>query len=341
MVSTRVALEITEESVRAVEVSTGRKRSLVACGEVPLPREAARDSEVLDQDAVAVALRQLWSVAGIRSKSVTLGVGSRRTLVREFTTQAMAPEVLRQALPYQVQDLLPVPVTQAVLDFYPTSQQGDQVTGLLVAAVSETIEEVITSISKAKLHVGAVDFVPFGLARVARGITPPGDTVAMVHLGDHTTYVVVATDGVPIFVRIIPMDLPTTAARRESASAAEGDVTFDDALVAASSGAPGRTRATARSATVGDPLITDMVGRLRSTIAFYASRPASPPISAVSISGAGYLAPGASDALERAFELPLRSIRLGDILAMPTVLPPDLALNAVSTVGLVLGEGKR
>src|SRR3954452_10670311 len=145
MAKTVVGLEITEESVRAVEVTTGRTPTLVAAGEVPLPAGAAKDSEVLDRDAVAVALRQLWTRAGIKGQKVTLGIGSRRILVREYTTQAMRPDLLKQALPYQVQDLLPVPVNQAVLDFYPVSQEGDQVTGLLVAAVSDTVEELIAT----------------------------------------------------------------------------------------------------------------------------------------------------------------------------------------------------
>ena len=46
MASTLVGLEITEESVRAVEVKRGRTPVLLAAGEVALPKEAARDSEV-------------------------------------------------------------------------------------------------------------------------------------------------------------------------------------------------------------------------------------------------------------------------------------------------------
>ena len=147
-----VGLEVTEESVRAAEVTLGRTPQLLAYGEVPLAPEAAKDSEVLDPGAVAVALRQLWTGARFKSKDVVLGVASRRILVREYTTQAMRPDMLREALPYQVQDLLPVPASQAVLDFYPLSQQGDQVSGLLVAAVAETIEQIIGTLGRVKLR---------------------------------------------------------------------------------------------------------------------------------------------------------------------------------------------
>lgn len=346
MASTIVGLEITEESVRAVEMRRGRSPVVVAAGEVALPPEAARDSEVLDRDVVSMALRQLWSSTGIKGRDIVLGVGSRRILVREFTTQAMAPALLKQALPYQVQDLLPVPANQAVLDFYPISQQGDQISGLLVAAVAETIEQLVTTTSRAKLTTKSVDLVPFGLARVAKRVAAPGETVAMVHIGDHTTHVVIATGGVPQFVRIIPIDVATAAVNRrdESAVALTEPETADEYALETVPPMPAsvtRTRATLRTGGAADASVADLIGRLRSTISFFSSRPGATAIAAVYASGAGYLAPGVGDSLARAFDMPVRPLHLGDVLGFRSglALPPEVAFNTVGTVGILLGEG--
>ncbi len=43
MGKTTIGVEITEESVRAAEVTVGRAPALVACGEVALPPGAAKD----------------------------------------------------------------------------------------------------------------------------------------------------------------------------------------------------------------------------------------------------------------------------------------------------------
>lgn len=346
MPKTLVGLEITEESVRAVEMTTGRTPSLVAVGEVPLPRDSARDSEVLDQDAVALAIRQLWAGAGIKGRRVTLGVGSRRMLVREYTTQAMAPQLLKQALPYQVQDLLPVPVSQAVLDFYPTSQIGDQVSGLLVAAVAENIEQLIFTMSKAKLGVDRVDFVPFGLARAAKVLAAPGETVAVMHLGDHTSFVGVVTNGVPYFVRMIPVDIATAAVRRQDATisapeAANEEQAFEP--VGASGIIPRRSgsRAAMRSGIAATaPEVTDLVSRLRSTVSFFQSRNGGAQISRAFVSGAGFIAPGVADALGRLFDLPIEAVRLEQVINVrKQELADDLAFNTVATAGVLLGEG--
>ncbi len=292
MAKTIVGLEVTEESVRAAELSLGRKPQLIAYGEVPLPPDAAKDSEVLDAGAVAVALRQLWTGARFKSKDAVLGVASRRILVREYTTQAMRPDLLREALPYQVQDLLPVPASQAVLDFFPLSQQGDQVSGLLVAAVSESIEQIISTLAKVKVRAQAVDLAAFGLARATAPLAAPDEIVATINIGDHTTQVVISRGGVPLFVRLLPIDVATAATRRHNAEIAEPELELAAAAgnglgsglpTGATVAAPGRTRGAMRAAT--PPGASDLAARVRSTLAFFGSRSGAAPLTRVFVDG--------------------------------------------------------
>lgn len=334
MAKSIVGLEVTEESVRAAEVSLGRRPQLIAYGEVPLPPDAARDSEVLDHGAVAVALRQLWTGARFKSKNVVLGVASRRILVREYTTQAMQPDLLRQALPYQVQDLLPVPASQAVLDFFPLSQEGDQVSGLLVAAVSDNIEQIISTLSKIKVRTRAVDLAAFGLARITGPLASPHEVVATINIGDHTTQVVISQAGVPRFVRILPIDVDTPAVRRRSATAA-----IEPALELAVAGS-GRTRGGMRSTT--SPGATDLAARLRSTLAFFASRPGSLSPSKLFITGAGAHVDGVIPAISAAIDAPVTVVSVAEVVRISGAPPTDeIGLNLVGTVGIALGENRR
>ncbi|WP_374977779.1 type IV pilus biogenesis protein PilM [Microbacterium trichothecenolyticum] len=344
MGKTIVGLEVTEESVRAAEISLGRKPQLVAYGEVPLPPEAARDSEVLDSGAVAVALRQLWTGAKFKSKDAVLGVASRRILVREYTTQAMRPDLLREALPYQVQDLLPVPASQAVLDFFPLSQEGDQVSGLLVAAVSENIEQIISTLAKIKVRAQAVDLSAFGLARVTAPLASREETVATVNIGDHTTQVVISRGGVPLFVRLLPIDVATAASRRQSVEVAEPELALAVAGNGMGAGAglapAGRTRGAIRAAT--PPGVSDLAARLRSTLAFFGSRPMAAPLTRMFVTGAGAGVEGVLPALAAAIDTPTTVVSVGDVISMSTPPPAgEVALNLVGTVGIALGEASK
>lgn len=347
MARSHVGVEITEESVRAVEVSVERQPQVIAYGEVALPPDAAHDSEVLDQGAVATAIRDLWSVAKIRAKSATLGIANRRVLVREHSTAAIAPELLRQALPFQVQDLLPVPVAQAVLDYYPTGQQGDQLHGLLVAAVSSTIEDMITAFGRAKIRIDGVDLATFGLARAAALVAPEG-TAAAIHIGDHTTQIVILRDGIPDFVRITPVDLETLAVRRRNAQIAPEDGTFvatrvDPTRIAAAElvGAAGIVPMGALRVDASSRPVAEVIGRIRSTLAFYLNKDGMPPISQVLVTGAGAAVDGVAQGLAATLDAPLRTIVLHDVLPLQVADPTgDLALNLVSTAGLALGKDR-
>jgi len=349
MGKTIVGLEVTEESVRAAEISLGRRPQLIAYGEVPLPADAAKDSEVLDPGAVAVALRQLWTGAKFKSKDAVLGVASRRILVREYTTQAMRPDLLREALPYQVQDLLPVPASQAVLDFFPLSQTGDQVSGLLVAAVSENIEQIISTLGKVKVKAQAVDLAAFGLARATAPLAAPEETVATVHIGAHTTQVVISRGGVPQFVRLLPIDVATAAVRRHTVEASAPELELA-AVTSGSVGSPAgngaglsaqsRTRGAIRANT--PPGVSDLAARLRSTLAFFASRTTAAPLTRVFVTGGGAVVDGVMPALTSAIDTPMQVVSVGDVISMSTPPPAgEVALNLVGTVGIALGEVQR
>lgn len=339
--------------MRAAEVTTGRAPSLVAFGAVPLPAGAARDSEVLDADAVSLALRQLWSGARFTSRRVVLGIGSRRTLVREYTTQALRPDLLRQALPFQVQDLLPVPADEAVLDFYATSQEGDEITGLLVAAVAETVEQLVSTVARTKLTVDVVDLAPFGLARAVSRLAAPGESVAALHLGDHTSYVVVLRDGIPRFVRVLPLEILTEAVRQRELAAQppvveEAEVPVEAFVTVPASGVPSsrRRRAAAarseRAAGMSEAALGDLVGRMRSTLSFYAGRTGDIPVSRVILTGAGAAAPGVAEALAATLPLPVSFAGVAQVLPVKCTAPTgDTGLDLLTTAGLALGDARR
>ncbi len=259
MTHSAIGIEIAEESIRAVEVTRGRRPSLVAVGEVLLPKGAARDSEVLDADAVAVAVNQLWAQAGFRRRKVVLAVASRRLLVREYLAPNLPAEQLKAALPFEVEDLLPVPADRAVIDFYPFAIENQHARGLLVAGAAEGIEGLIAALRKANIWVEAVDFLPFGLARAVAPAVPPGSgPVAVAAVGEHTTSLAVVIDGVPRYSRIIPVDvLPGLHALM----AADGG--FGEAGPASTA-----LRALPHEALAQDPSLRDLVGRIRETLEF-------------------------------------------------------------------------
>ena len=152
-----IGLDIGTSGVRAAELSFGKGQvTLEKFGQVALPEGAVRDGEVVDPDAVAAAVKQLWAHTKFSSKKVVIGVANQKVIVRQVDLPWMPPDELKKSLAFQVQDFVPMPVEQAVLDFHPleelTAEGGNRVLrGLLVAASRDMVNASLEAVQKAGL----------------------------------------------------------------------------------------------------------------------------------------------------------------------------------------------
>src|SRR5581483_6459573 len=212
MAQRAVGLDVGTSAVRAVELVLGREQvTLTRFGQVALPPGAVRGGEVLDAPAVAAAVRRLWREAGFRSRTVIIGVGNQRVVVRHADLPAMSDQDLRSALQFQAQDLIPIPIEEAILDYqiideFPSSD-GDMVRILLVAAQRDMVRSLLAATEGGGLSASMVDIVPFALMRALTEVSLVHDleptAEAIVCVGASITNVVVHQRGVPEFVRML------------------------------------------------------------------------------------------------------------------------------------------
>ena len=80
-----------------------------------------------DQAVVASAIKRLWAEGGFAKRDVVVGISSQRSMVRQVEMPKMNPNELRSALRYEMGDLLPIPVEQAVFDFVELARAGRRV----------------------------------------------------------------------------------------------------------------------------------------------------------------------------------------------------------------------
>ncbi|WP_150307840.1 type IV pilus assembly protein PilM [Planctomonas psychrotolerans] len=294
---TVVGVDIGSASIRAVEVADSRKAmpEVVRCHEVALPEGAVRSGEVMEPHTVATALSTLWSAGGFRSKDVVLGMGNHRVLAREVSVPRMSMRQVREALPFQVQDLLPVPVADTLLDFYPVSETmtdtGPMLNGLLVAAVKEAVNGNVAAVTLAGLNTVDVDLIPFALTRVLARAHSEHRSMAFVEVGAATTSVVVVVAGVPQFVRIIP----TGGADVTAALVARLGMEPDEAesakrsIGSESSAVPADQHA---AADVIAEYSRELVQSIQNTLNYVANTRQNDPVSAVVLAGGGAQLPG-------------------------------------------------
>ncbi|HET9657926.1 MAG TPA: type IV pilus assembly protein PilM [Kineosporiaceae bacterium] len=345
---TAIGLDIGTSVVRAVELSFGRGGlTLERFGQVVLPEGVVRDGEVVDREPVVACLRQLWSATGFSHKKVVMGVANQRVIVRQLELPWMPREELRASLPFQVQDFLPMPTDQAVLDFFPLeerSQAGGARTlnGLLVAAARDTVLANVNCAERAGLSVSAVDLTSFAVLRaLGKQTGVEVETEALIDVGARITNVVVHSCGAPRFVRILLMGgQDVTDAVAEGLGITSGEA---EALKQQVSGAASEDE----TATLNRAVSTtaqDFVEEIRGSLDYYAASHPGAPVERILLSGGGSRLAGLVERLATATRLPvlpadpLASVRIGktgldadqlEFVRPLAAVPVGLALGAI------------
>jgi len=317
MGGTVVGVDIGSASVRGVEVSgyDGGKPSIVRSAQLPLPEGAVRRGEVVEVSTVSTALRRLWSSGGFKSKNVVLGMGGARVFARDFAVPRGSLAEIRESLPFLVQDLLPVPVAEAILDFYPIAEQEGEgapmIAGLVVAGTTDAITANVAAALNAGLHPLHVDFVPFAVARALSPVRTARGRDVLVSIGATTTNIIVVHDGVPQYVRMI----------------LNGGDDVTRAIATRLQWSPEQAEAAKRAVGMGGPMVRpedrpvleiiyevmgELLTNIRSTLSYYATAKPTAPAQRILLSGGGAQLLGLPHAL-------------GDLTGLPTVLAEPLA----------------
>jgi type IV pilus assembly protein PilM len=213
MAKGRIGLDIGSTAVRAAELSPGTQPTVVRAAQRPLPAGAVENGEVRDPAAVSEALRDLWKDGGFSSGQAWLGVGNQRVIVREIALPFLPEKELRSSLSLQVQEFIPMPVDEAVLDYDPIGEfeQDDRkmLRMLLVAAQRAMVDQVVDAVRGAGLEPMGLDLTPFALVRavgtpdISMDLDGTGEE-AIIDIGAHVTNIVVHDRGATRFVRILP-----------------------------------------------------------------------------------------------------------------------------------------
>ena len=348
-----MGLDIGTSGVRAAELSLGKHgATLERFAQVTLPAGAVRDGEVADPDIVAEAIKQLWRSAKFSSKKVVLGVANQRVIVRQVDLPWLPEAELRQSLAFQVQDFIPMPVEQAILDFHPVEEfsvDGRRMLRvLLVAAARDMVMSALDATKRAGLTAVQVDLTPFAVLRSLAVVDNVGvasmnhEAEALVDVGSKVTNIVVHQNGVPRFVRVLLMGGDTVT----EAVAERMGVPIDHAESMKHQGSMGPTPGVPTSdhpaARVIESSGQSFVDEIRGSLDYYLAQAGSVPLRRIVVSGGGARLSGLVQRLALATRLPAEmATPLSSVKVGKTGLTPE-QLNFVEPlvtvpVGLAMG----
>jgi type IV pilus assembly protein PilM len=354
MATRTIGLDVGTHAVRVAELAFGRGApTLTRFGQVALPYGAVVAGEVVDAAAVSSALRRLWRETGLKGKSVVTGVANARVVARIAEVPDMPDEELRSSLKFQVQDLIPIPVEEAVLDYQVVERverdgQAFQRI-LLVAAHRDMVRGLLAALEGAGLTADRIDLVPFALIRAVHtnafadlgpDATDGAETdEAIVGIGAGVTNVVVHERGLPRFVRT----LPTGGNAIVESLAGELGIEIDVAEDLKRRGeALSHDPAVSRAAAVTSASLGPLLEEIRGSLDFHTAQADGARLRRIVLTGGGSRLPDLALRLEGLLGIPvvpatpLEGIELGTTGFAPDVLTTNSDLLTVP-VGLALG----
>lgn len=202
-----IGLDIQPGFVAAVKARVNGSIVAEQAASLALGPEVVRDGEVMDEESLSDALRELFAESKM-SKRVRIGVANQRTVLRTLELPPVTDhKELAAAVAFQAQDQVPMPLNNAVLDFHPLgvidTPAGPRQRVVLVAAQRDMVERLVNAVRRAGLTPEGVDLSAFALIRSL--YTPdPQQSARVLYLNiDGLTNLAIAEGTVCHFTRVV------------------------------------------------------------------------------------------------------------------------------------------
>jgi type IV pilus assembly protein PilM len=319
-----VGLKIGGSQIAAARIHNGDEPELVQAARMDLEHGIVVNGELRDPEALAVALKDFFTRNKLPKRGVRLGIANNRIGVRTFDVTGIDDvKQLANAIRFRAQEVLPIPLEEAVLDYQVlsegTTDEGEPLRRvLLVVAYRELVDRYVYACRKAGLQIVGIDLEAFALLRA---VAPPQDTViggergalVAVSVGhDRSTFAV--SDGrVCEFTRVLEWGgwaLNVAIARALDLAPSEAEPLKRALSFAGASSVPAGfdevQLQTAREA-AGRQLQT-FARELVSSLQFYQNQPGSLGIGEIALTGGTAHLPGLGAELERLIGVPVRVV---------------------------------
>jgi type IV pilus assembly protein PilM len=202
-----VGLDIQPGFVAAVQAHVNGSVVAERAAALPLAADTVRDGEVADESALSDVLRELFARSGL-SKRVRVGVANQRTVLRTLELPPLTDhKELAAAVRFQAQEQVPMPLSNAVLDFHPLgiidTPSGPRQRVVLVAAQRDMVERLLAAVRAAGLTPEGVDLSAFALIRSLYKPEPDGSGRVLYLNVDGLTNLAIAEEKVCRFTRVV------------------------------------------------------------------------------------------------------------------------------------------
>ncbi len=191
-----VGVDIGSYAIKVVEIELNKKgRFLKNFGIIGLPRHSIREGDIVEQEAVAEALKKLFKNLKIRNQNVAVALSGYPVMAKRISLPNSKREEIEATIHNQAEQYIPFDINDVNLDFdildkEETLSEGEDeneeksLDVMLVAAKKDVINAYVNLLVAADLNPGVLDVDVFALQNAAELIiTNEKEGYAIVNVG--------------------------------------------------------------------------------------------------------------------------------------------------------------
>ncbi len=343
-------LDISERSIKIMELGP-QKTGLqpLAYSHVDVPVNLINNHVITSEEKLAALVTKAVAMAKkLESRYAVLSIPEAKSFVRMVTLPKMGLEEVDGALPWELEQDIPVPIEHVYMDWQLVEETDDHMKILAMAAPKDYIDSLVQVLKLAKITPVAFELESQATARAAVAAEDRESSVLLVDIASTVTSLAIATKGVLEYTSSIPLggdSLTAGIAEKLGIPAKEADkMKIEFGLTAENK------KGNVRQAILG--VLDNIVDEIRNVVKYHEDHSLfKQPVSKVVLCGGGSRLIGAADYIAARM-----NVGAGQAVSRVTVCDPlvnvadqahrtgfmsaDQALDYTTAIGLAL-RGKQ
>ncbi len=199
-------LDISDTSIKVLDLTKqGGQYSPTAFANIPLFDRVINNHMIVSEKKLADNILQAITVARkINTPYVICSIPEAKSFVRNVSLPRMSEDEIDGAIPFELEQDIPVPVDQVYLDWQIIKQDSSKFDLLVTAAPKEYVDSLVGSLKLAKLIPVALEIESQATARALIGPDNLQKKVLIVDLATKQTSFIIVDNGIIQYTSSIP-----------------------------------------------------------------------------------------------------------------------------------------
>jgi type IV pilus assembly protein PilM len=171
---------------------------------------------ILDENRVAVAVKDLFKRQGITETNVTVGISGLNSVFRIISIPEVPKKLLEEAVGNEASRILPMALSQVYYSYQALPSPKGEMRLFLVAYPRESTDSLLSVIQKAGLKAGLMDLGPLALARCVNA-----ERAILVNSWLTFVDIIVLSERIPVVIRSLSLPVEGTSLRERMPAVTE------------------------------------------------------------------------------------------------------------------------